>query len=117
MKRILFYLLIVFLLPVVAWPVGGPGVVTAHAAQVQGSWDSVDVPDLDHYEIWHNGAMVLEVPADENSCILNVADGDHTFIVNAVDTGGKISETCAVFQLSVDDTPPCPQNVDFRLLE
>ncbi len=117
MKRVIFYLLLVFLLPVSAWPVGGLGIVTVHAAQVAGSWNPVDVPDLDHYEIWHNGEMVLEVSAGVNSCILNVAEGDHTFIVNAVDAGGKISETCAVFQIAVDETPPCPQNVDFRLLE
>ena len=66
--------------------------------------------DVDHFECKLNGAAFATC-SNDGAEHRNIADGDYTFQVRAVDAAGNADPSPATFDFTIDTTPPAAPNL------
>lgn len=81
--------------------------------EIEIAWHAEDFSSV-NFSVFVDDVLVYN--GTDTSCTVNLSVGQHTIVINAVDSAGNTASLTVIVKINEPPQPPEPQEIDFRLI-
>ena len=81
--------------------------------EIEIAWHAEDFSSV-NFSVFVDNVLVYN--GTDTSCTVNLSVGQHTIVINAVDSAGNTASLTVIVKINEPPQPPEPQEIDFRLI-